>query len=865
MVSPISPTQLLRLFLSSTFRDMHTERNVLTRLVLPRQRAQLAARNAALQEVDLRWGVTETMAGDSGALAICLRELTVCFPLVLGVLGRRMGWLPPRAVLEAFDPVFAKTVPTTASMTEIEMRYAEHLAMRQGNTKILVLVRSDRLSAENQREESEWVASEALRTWVLASPFIRAVAYDTFEEFELRVESELASILSSQLSPTTPHGAALPVSPEVLRSRELAELECAAGARCPTLVVGQRGTGISWLVRRWVARDPNGLYFDGRALGAGNLAQTLRPGTEHEEKFPVCEDGDRLTRALLGRLTQRSGTRRIVLDHYDDAFVSESRVDLAWIPSKLPRGSGVIVVSRSERLREQALGLGWQLHEIGEIGADQAASFAGDYLRQFAKYLSREQPAILAGAPWSRNFASLVLALDELRRHGAFETLGARLKQLADRRTGVALVEEVIDGLRVVMPHEWRDAVEHALLAMRISVGGLEEGEIQEAVGASSKAHAALPAHLWSAIRVSLASALVARGPLVDVGGGPLLDWLDSRVVAAPDQTRQVAGALRSAFQGVPDGRRWTQAPRLAEILEGDAGLEALLSEPSNMRALTRVGETFADGWLNRLAPEACERVVVGWRDKLAPADADVTWQLGFAAARAGKRTAALALLDLSAAQGVARSTEDDSLVAFIRRDRASLDRLARQLLAESDSGTADPMAGALTALAVLAACAEGLVALDASLEKKLVKAVRYVEQPLLEGQMQLFSGQLLLMRGKWFAAAWAFAAADRAARRLGHARLLCQALERTAAVQLERNKFRAARSAATECLEIARRSRQGNFEALAFERRIEVERRRANWSEAYRLAEEFLGRCREGICDIERAQIALATLEATN
>src|SRR5262245_26852395 len=53
-----SPDRLLRLFLSSTFRDMQAERDILTRLVLPRQRAALAARNAALQEVDLRWGVT---------------------------------------------------------------------------------------------------------------------------------------------------------------------------------------------------------------------------------------------------------------------------------------------------------------------------------------------------------------------------------------------------------------------------------------------------------------------------------------------------------------------------------------------------------------------------------------------------------------------------------------------------------------------------------------------------------------------------------------------------------------------------------------------------------------------------------------
>jgi hypothetical protein len=97
----------------------------------------------------------------------------------------------------------------------------------------------------------------------------------------------------------------------------------------------------------------------------------------------------------------------------------------------------------------------------------------------------------------------------------------------------------------------------------------------------------------------------------------------------------------------------------------------------------------------------------------------------------------------------------------------------------------------------------------------------------------------------------------------MGHARLLCQALERIAAVQLERNRFRAARRAAIECREIAFKAGLGEFEVLGFERQIEVERRRANWTEAYQLAETFLARSRKGLCDIQRAKMALATLEA--
>lgn len=48
-----------RVFISSTFRDMHGERDLLTRFVFPELRARARSRHVNVLEVDLRWGVTE--------------------------------------------------------------------------------------------------------------------------------------------------------------------------------------------------------------------------------------------------------------------------------------------------------------------------------------------------------------------------------------------------------------------------------------------------------------------------------------------------------------------------------------------------------------------------------------------------------------------------------------------------------------------------------------------------------------------------------------------------------------------------------------------------------------------------------------
>jgi hypothetical protein len=894
MAVDASRTRLLRLFVSSTFRDMQVERDILARLVIPRLRAALADRNIALQEVDLRWGITETMSRDGSALTVCLRELVDCFPLALGMIGRRAGWQPPRSVLDRFDPVFSKTVRPDAGMTEIEMRYALHLAGQGSEQQLLVMIRSDRLSAETSPHEAEWSAAQDFRDWIMNSLGIRAVQYDSFEIFEARVEEELNRLFASQAAGKNPRPIGLSAIPELARTKDLQALSRAVSGRRPTLITGKPGVGISWLVRRWLNNCSGGLYIDGRdtmVLDLMGAMEAHAPGRDDNQAARTLDvarlgDGaraDHLTAALMARLTQLRDGRGIVFDHFEDGFASETRADLAWIPTRLPSGCSIILVTRNERLLAQAVDLGWQVHVIDEIQANEAVTFAVEYFKTFSKHLSEHQTSMLEAAPWIGRVGSLGLALDELRRHGAIETLDRRLGELVECRNDVALVEEVVAGLRSAMPKNWSTAVDDTLFAIRVSLRGLEEAEIEAAVGALARGSAEhverrpLPAHLWSAIRINLGSAFISRQTLFDVRGGAVLEWLDDRFLAEPRHLQRVAVALSSALEQAPAIRRWTEAPRLAEARDGIAGLERLLIEPANAVALADVGEAFMDGWIARLTPESRQTVFDGWSENLHPPCADTAWRLGLIAARAGETNAALKLLDQAAIQpaqynpavDVARVLQRDIVLAFLKRDALYFKRLSLEIAAGTKAVAGDSSTEVMAGLAALAACADGLVVLDRRLEcilRKRVAATVHEHGDLNQmGQLHMYAGQLLLTRGRWYAAKSAFAASAREARRMGRARLLCQALERLAAVQLERNRFRSARRASIECRELAFKARLSEFEALAFERQIEVERRCANWVVAYELAAAFLDRCHQGLCDVKRAQMALATLETQN
>jgi len=85
-----------RVFVSSTFSDMHAEREVLQRRVFPRLQRFCQRRGAHFLAVDLRWGVSEEAGLDQRTMPLCLSEIRRCQqmtprPNFLVLLGQRYG------------------------------------------------------------------------------------------------------------------------------------------------------------------------------------------------------------------------------------------------------------------------------------------------------------------------------------------------------------------------------------------------------------------------------------------------------------------------------------------------------------------------------------------------------------------------------------------------------------------------------------------------------------------------------------------------------------------------------------------------------------------------------------------------------
>ena len=109
----------IRVFISSTFHDMHGERDELARFVFPWLRKLGEGHGVHLDRVDLRWGI----AKEQPVLRVCLGEIKRCHPYFVGILGERYGWVPsevPKDLIEA-EPWLKEHLQEGKSVTELEI------------------------------------------------------------------------------------------------------------------------------------------------------------------------------------------------------------------------------------------------------------------------------------------------------------------------------------------------------------------------------------------------------------------------------------------------------------------------------------------------------------------------------------------------------------------------------------------------------------------------------------------------------------------------------------------------------------------------------------------------------------------------
>lgn len=206
----------LPVFVSSTFQDMDRERDLIVHVVVPvvNDRLRRQGYRVELYPVDLRWGVSSdqslaTHEREQSILSTCVGEVIRCRPFFVGLIGERIGWLPPRPLQRAIlaraglpDPGFG------VSATALEVIAAVRAGVRDGHPPILLRRHSGVALAHHAGPpgDIQQLVDYAAAQGVPIRDYAPVVSVDTAgrDEFTSELTEELFRLAASVLRPAVP-------------------------------------------------------------------------------------------------------------------------------------------------------------------------------------------------------------------------------------------------------------------------------------------------------------------------------------------------------------------------------------------------------------------------------------------------------------------------------------------------------------------------------------------------------------------------------------------------------------------------------------------------------------------------------------
>ncbi|MGA5541359.1 DUF4062 domain-containing protein [Mycobacterium sp. NPDC051198] len=176
---------IIPIFISSTFRDFHRERDELIASVLPALNDKLVEFGCRAEMIDLRWGVTASDDDERQAqvLEVCLKEIDRSRPLFVGLLGERYGWVPDEYRLtNATQEAGIADYPRGTSVTALEFEYG---ALRSTAGEAVFLERRTRGPVPPEWRDSDTTHVIALKERVRERCEVHSYQVDTLQPLGL--------------------------------------------------------------------------------------------------------------------------------------------------------------------------------------------------------------------------------------------------------------------------------------------------------------------------------------------------------------------------------------------------------------------------------------------------------------------------------------------------------------------------------------------------------------------------------------------------------------------------------------------------------------------------------------------------------
>ncbi|MBS1913568.1 MAG: tetratricopeptide repeat protein [Bacteroidetes bacterium] len=612
----------LRVFISSTFNDMCSEREHLMKQVFPELRSICRARGGDLTEIDLRWGITEQQARSGAIVKACLEEISRHQPWFIGIIGDRYGWIPARR--DVADPRLHERYPWLRAAVDerrslIELEVIEGALNRPltAANAFFYFRASQADSGGAQRAESDearlrlvrlkerirrsglpfregFTSPEQLAGWV-REDMMRAInrVYPCHSEAD-SLQHERAAHEAFERSRRRAY-----VETPVLLER-LDALLCTVPAANPVhgrrlVVTGVSGAGKSALLSFWsdrFRRRMSDAFIITHYIGAssGNLdhLSLLRwIMAEIGERYCVpdalpsrAEDIVREFPVWLSRVQDEDLI--IVIDALNQ--MDEASQTLAWLPEHLPERVAVIVSATEGTALDAIRDRAWPELEVRPLTLDQRRAVVELYLEEFGKRFDTGQLERISRRAVSANPLYLRTQLEELRTYGSFEGLNDRI----DYYLAASGLDDLFQRVLARLENDYGvDTVREVMTLVWASRDGLADGEVRELAGAEDAAIGRLLA--------ALGYHMTYRNGLLSFYHDHLRRAVHARYISGiANGERELHHRLAHYFASQPVGRRraaeepwhWCRAEAWEALRDAIADVQMML-------AITRHGADY--------------------------------------------------------------------------------------------------------------------------------------------------------------------------------------------------------------------------------------------------------------------------------
>ena len=565
----------IRVFVSSTFRDMQEERDYLVKHVFPRLRRLCEERFVTWSEVDLRWGVTEEAAAEGKVLPICLAEIHNCRPYFIGLLGERYGWVPEEISEELIEQEPWLAEHRERSVTELEIlhgvlnnpamaghayfyfrapAYVEHLpeGLRAEHAEAASESEVRRFGAEEaerrlkDRREKLRALKERIRRESAARnmplhedyPNPEALGELIFQDFQRLIddlfpEKEVPDALEREAADHEAFARSR-AGVYIGRSEYFDFLDAHAGAAegPPLVVLGESGGGKSALLSNWAfrwrsthPRDLVLMHFIGSSPASADWAAMLRRilgefNRRLDLGVEIPDEPEDLRAAFTNALHMASaqchgkGFERVVLilDGLNQLEDRDQAPDLAWLPPVIPENVRMLLSTLPGRPLEELTRRQWPTMRVEPLRDTERKRFIRDYLRQYTKELSAARVEHIAADAEAENPLYLRALLEELRVFGVHEALDERINWYLETDSVPELYARILQRWEEDYNPPERNLVREAMEKLWAARRGLSEAELLELLGKDGEP---LPAAQWAPLYLAARESLVERSGLI--------------------------------------------------------------------------------------------------------------------------------------------------------------------------------------------------------------------------------------------------------------------------------------------------------------------------------------------------------------